>query len=168
MELILETERLILRKIAVADAETMYELNTDPLVIQFTGDGPFESVEATRQFIAERQQQYAIDGYGRWIAQRKEDGAIIGWCGLKFHPETNETDVGYRFFRKFWNRGYGTEACAATIQYGFKQLGLKRIYAEARMENTGSWRIMEKCGMRFSHKSTGCDGETVIYDMLAE
>jgi RimJ/RimL family protein N-acetyltransferase len=97
--------------------------------------------------------------------EEKTQGEIIGWCGLKLHRDTNETDLGYRFFRKFWNKGYGYEAGMATLKYGFNKLGLTRIYAEARKENIASWRIMEKCGMKFLRTGNGCYGETVIYEI---
>ncbi|MBI3510412.1 MAG: GNAT family N-acetyltransferase [Bacteroidetes bacterium] len=164
MNYLFETSRLRFRDMLVADAEILFELNSDPEVIRYTDDPPFNSLEKTRIFIEERLAAYAKAGYGRWIAELKENKEVIGWCGLKFVEEKKETDVGYRFFRKFWGKGYGTESCGAALEYGFEKLGVKKIFAEARKENAASIRIMEKCGMKFLRESKGCEGETVIYE----
>lgn len=155
-------------EILPADAEIMYALNLDPLVVQYTGDDPFESIGAAREFLSMLQQKSKPEGTGRLKLVDNKTGECIGWCGLKFHEDTGETDVGYRLFRRHWGKGYGTEACSSAMKFGFGRLGLKRIYAEARKENIASLRIMEKCGMQFLRESKGCDGDTHIYEKFAE
>jgi RimJ/RimL family protein N-acetyltransferase len=167
MNYLFETSRLRFRAMTIDDVDAMIELNSDPEVVRYTGDSAFPSREAATDFFRERIQLYKEDGYGRWIVELKETGEIIGWCGLKLHRDTNETDLGYRLFRKFWNNGFGHEASLATIDFAFNRLSLKRISAEARKENIASWRIMEKCGMKFLRNSKGCDGETVIYEIYS-
>src|SRR4051812_8677611 len=103
-EHIIETERLLLREILPSEAEVMYNLNLDPDVIRYTGDPPFESMAEAEKFIR-NYPDYAKNGYGRWAVVRKEDNEVLGWCGLKYLPETEETDIGYRFFKKFWGMG---------------------------------------------------------------
>jgi len=143
-----ETERLGLREILVSDAETMFELNSDPEVLRYTGDDPFESVEATREFL-ENYSDYQRNGFGRWIVVLKATGEILGWCGLKRDRETNEVDIGYRFFRKHWNKGYATEAAKACLVFGFEELKLDKIIGRARKENTASLNVFDKLGMSF-------------------
>ncbi|MBK0402442.1 GNAT family N-acetyltransferase [Adhaeribacter sp. BT258] len=155
--MILETERLWLREITPEDAPAMYALNLDPEVIKYTGDPPFESVEATEIFIR-NYPDYHKNGYGRWLVVRKTDAEILGWCGLKFLPETQETDVGYRFFKKFWGMGYATEAAEACLRYGFEKLGLQTIVARAMHENPASVQVMKKIGMTY-WKETECGDE---------
>ena len=143
-----ETDRLGLREILVSDAETMFELNSDPEVLRYTGDDPFESVEATREFL-ENYSDYQRNGFGRWIVVLKATGEILGWCGLKRDRETNEVDIGYRFFRKHWNKGYATEAAKACLVFGFEELELDKIIGRARKENTASLNVFDKLGMSF-------------------
>ncbi len=71
--------------------------------------------------------QYALYDHGRWAVHIKQGLAFIGWCGLKYRPERNEVDLGYRFDPSSWGKGYATEAAFASIGYGFKNLGLARI-----------------------------------------
>jgi len=158
---ILETPRLKLREITPADAPELYALNLDPEVIQYTGDPPFESVEATETFFR-NYPDYRRNGYGRWLMVRKEDGAVLGWCGLKYLPETQETDIGYRLFKKYWGAGYATEAAKACLQYGFETLKLDTIIARAMQKNVASVNIMKKLGMTF-WKEALCDQQPGVY-----
>ena len=156
-KIILETERLLLREILPEDAPKMYELNLDPEVIRYTGDPPFGSVSEAEEFIR-NYPDYRKNGYGRWLVVRKTDGEVLGWCGLKYLPETQETDVGYRFFKKFWGMGYATEAALACLQFGFEKLGLQTIVARAMLENPASVQVMKKIGMTF-WKADACAQE---------
>ncbi len=143
-----ETERLVLREITPDDAEQAYLLNLDPEVVQYTGDDPFESVEAARRFL-EQYDHYRRYGFGRWGVIRKSDGAFLGWCGLKYNPELDEYDVGFRFFKTHWNQGYATEAASACLEVGFGHFAMPRIVGRAMEANTASIRVLEKIGLQY-------------------
>ena len=96
MDFLLSTPRLLLREFSPSDAAAMYSLNSDPEVIRYTGDAPFESVQAAKTFL-KSYNEYQNNGYGRWAVVLKESGAFIGWCGLKLNEE-NLVDLGFRFF----------------------------------------------------------------------
>ena len=85
---------------------------------------------------------------GRWAVHLKSNDEFIGWCGLKFIAEDNETDLGYRFFQKHWSKGYATESAEAVIEYG-KKLELKNIIAKVAKENIASLRVIKKLGMTY-------------------
>ena len=121
-----ESERLLYRPFLPEDAEGMYHLNNAPDVLAFTGDAPFESVEAARQFI-EHYNPYATTGYGRWTVLLKTTHEYLGWCGLRLDTDSGQTDLGYRFLPTHRNKGYATEAGAACLKYGFETLGLQTI-----------------------------------------
>jgi ribosomal-protein-alanine N-acetyltransferase len=145
MRWIVETQRFRLREIVPDDAPFFFALNADPEVVRYTGDGPFVSVEAAREFI-ENYRDYRDHGVGRWAIVDREDGGLHGWCGLKRRPD--EVDLGYRLFRRSWGRGIATETGRACLAFGFQDLGLERIVAEAAVENAASVRVLEKLGMR--------------------
>lgn len=145
----METERLLLRDMHLADTRVLFALNNDPDVVKYTGDKAFESVDAAREFFEGKISEYEKAGYGRWSVVLKETGETLGWCGLKFLEEENETDLGYRFFKRHWGRGYATEAAKACVDHGFNVLKLKRIVARSMKENVASVRTLEKCGMKF-------------------
>ena len=74
---------------------------------------------------------------------------FLGWCGLKYRAELNEIDLGYRFKKEGWGKGYATEAAYASIEYGFKKIGLQRILGRAEIDNIGSLKVLKKCGMNY-------------------
>ena len=146
MKYLITTPRLRLRQMELSDAPAMFDLNSDPEVIRYTGDVAFDDLEGAVKVIYYVQAQYAANGMGRLTVEIIETGEFIGWCGLKFFPETGEVDLGYRWSRRFWGKGYGTEAAEACLLYGFDVLGITKIKAKAMPENIGSLRILEKTG----------------------
>lgn len=157
MNIILETNRLLLRTFTPADAELVYELNLDPEVTRYTGD-PIKDVQHAEQVLEQViLPQYALYNHGRWAVLVKPEMEFIGWCGLKARPERDEIDLGYRFMKKAWGKGYATEAAYACLEYGFEKLSLPRIVGRAMPQNIGSLRVLEKCNMKYV-------GEEVVDD----
>jgi RimJ/RimL family protein N-acetyltransferase len=164
MNKILETKRLILREIDIEDAAAMFALNNDPDVVRYTDERAFESLAAAAEFVSDYIRKNGGTGFGRWMIVQKDTQQILGWCGLKLHRDTNEVDLSYRLFKKYWGQGIASEAASACLRYGFENLNLNRIYAEARQENEASIQVMRKCGMQFLRKGYGCSGATVVYE----
>lgn len=162
MTKILETPRLYLREMTPEDAEHAYILNSDPEVLRYTGDDPFESVEEACEFLV-NYESYKRYGLGRWGVILKETGEYLGWCGLKYTPELDEFDIGYRFMKKFWGFGYATEAAAACLELGFNQLGIKTIVGRAMPENDASVRVLEKIGLTYLENRITDGTEDVVY-----
>ncbi|HCS18978.1 MAG TPA: hypothetical protein DIW47_00190 [Bacteroidetes bacterium] len=138
------TDRLYLREMLPIDAQTCYELNLDPMVLRYTGDVEFASVEASREFL-ENYDPYKKTGYGRWAMIRKNDGAWIGWCGIKKH-EDGKIDLGYRLHQQYWNQGYATEAAKLSMELAKNEFHLDKLILEANQDNLASRRIAEKLG----------------------
>ncbi len=153
MKKIIETQRLVLREFLPEDATAMYHLNLDEDVIRYTGDPPFESVEAAADFLR-NYQAYEKHGFGRWAILLKPELEFIGWCGLKLNEE-KLNDLGFRLFKNQWSKGFATESARACIDYGFKTLGLTEIVGRAAKANKGSIRVLEKIGMTY-WKEGGC------------
>ena len=162
MKKILETSRLILREFELHDAKEMWELNNDPDVIKYTGDPPFESVEEAKLFL-KNYSDYQKNGFGRWAVLLKDTNEIIGWCGLKLNDDT-KVDIGFRFFKKYWNNGYATESAKACLQYGFKNLELTEIIGRASVYNKPSIKVLENIHMNYWKTETYPGlGDTVYY-----
>jgi RimJ/RimL family protein N-acetyltransferase len=151
MDVVIETDRLLLRKFKEGDAPLLYELNLDPEVIRYTHD-PMTDVEHAGKVLDDViLPQYVLYDHGRWAVHLRSNLEFIGWCGLKYLRETNEVDIGYRFMKKFWDNGYATEAALACIEYGFNKLDLHRIVGRALPGNLSSIKVLEKCGMKYLH-----------------
>lgn len=146
MKKIIETERLYLRELNVNDAKSFYQLNLDEEVMKYTGEGAFENIEESRKFL-ENYDQYKKYGIGRWAVINKENEEFLGWCGLKFTEKLNEYDIGYRFFRKHWNKGYATESAKACLDFGLNEFKMTEIIGRAMKDNLASIRVLEKIGL---------------------
>lgn len=157
--IVFETNRLIFRLFKMEDAALIYELNSDPDVVRYTLD-PMHSLQQAQDVLEKViLPQYALYNHGRWAVHEKSNLNFIGWCGLKCRPELNEIDLGYRFKKESWGKGFATEAAFASLEYGFSKLGLKRIMGRALPENLASISVLEKCGMQYL-------GEEVIEGLL--
>ncbi len=154
------TARLLHRALTVDDAEAFFALNGNPDVMRHTGEPMLESVEAAREALA-AYPDFDTVGYGRWGCVLRETGEVIGFCGLKYLDDLDVTDVGYRFLPEHWGRGLATEACRASVAYGFDVIGLERIVGLALPENVASHRVLEKVGMR-ADGAFDWDGEHVL------
>lgn len=165
MQPVFTTENLYFRRFVPTDADSVLELNSDPLVTRFTHDIIYTRKEAESLINHSIIPHYEMYGYGRWAVLRQADNRFIGWCGLKFRPSSGLIDLGYRFIRLFWGQGYATEAAKGTIKYAFKELKINSLAAAAEPANTASVRVLKHCGF----KETGygeVDGFPVILFQL--
>ncbi len=153
MELVLETQRLILRKIEISDTEDMYEMDSDPDVHLYLGNNTAKSIDDTKAVVNTILKKYKEDGIGRYAVVEKASGKFVGWCGLnlvktEMNGHVNFYDFGYRLKKEAWGKGYATEASLAWIKYGLDEKKLKVIYAYAHVDNTASRKILEKLGFK--------------------
>lgn len=148
MKIILETERLYLREFIASDGFHFYHLNNDKDVIKYTGNKPFKSLEEANNFI-NNYSDYKRNGYGRWAVCLKDTNEFLGWCGLKYDEEKKEIDLGYRFYKVYWGKGYATESAKACVNYGFLTLKISEIVGRAYVENPSSIEVLKKCNFKF-------------------
>lgn len=148
MKTVAETEQLILREFDVSDAQDFYELNLDREVMRYTADKVFETVQESKALI-ENYEEYERTGFGRWTVVLKKTNEVLGWCGLKYIPSVDEVDLGYRLKKKYWNKGYATEACKASLAIGFNEYELNVIVGRTMTDNSASRRVLEKIGMSY-------------------
>ncbi len=147
MKKVLETERLYLREFTLDDAQLLIDLNSNPNVTRYTGDGLVKDLEEAKRILTDIILPQYKNKLGRWAVHLKTTNEFIGWCGLKFIEEDNEVDLGYRFFEDHWGKGYAFEAAKATMDYGVNILKTKKIIARAAKDNHASLNVIKKLGM---------------------
>lgn len=152
-DVVLRTGRLGFRRLLPDDAEAMFALDADAEVRRYLPDAAPVSIEDVRQRLVEYQAVYRDDGFARWAVIEDATGEWLGWCGLR-RQKDGEVDVGYRFRRATWGRGFATEGASACLAHGFQVLGLPRITAVAHTGNARSIRVLEKIGLRFERETT--------------
>ncbi len=146
----LTTPRLILREFQEGDLDDIHRYGSDPDVSRFMTWGPNTEAES-RDFLDRKLAEQGVWPRARVsvAAELMGAGQVIGALELRvLDPATRTGEFGYSLGREHWNQGYATEAAGALIRVGFETLGLRRITANCDQRNTGSWRAMEKLGMR--------------------
>ena len=145
----IETERLILRKFTEDDFAAVHSYAACLENVVYMPFGPNRE-EDTRSFINNSivsAEADAVTNY-QFAAILKETGKLIGGCGYGLRLSGDEAEAGWILHRDYWKRGFGAEMGEALLKFGFEELKLHRITAHCDAENTGSYRIMEKIGMR--------------------
>jgi len=146
----LETDRLILRRMKTDDYMDMYEYAKQERVTKYLLWSPHPDAQYTRDYLSYIQGRYKAGEFYDWSVVLKENGKMIGTCGFaKFDYDNNSAEIGYVINPDYWNNGYASEAVSTVMDFGFSRLNLHRIEARYIVGNEVSRRVMEKCGMQF-------------------
>jgi len=147
---VLETDRLLLRKLTIDDAEFILELLNEPSFLHFIGDKGVRTLEDAREYILRGPiASYERHGFGLYLTALKEGAVPIGMCGLLKRESLADVDIGFAFLPRFWSKGYALESALAVKAYGLDILGLERIVAITNPDNEASIRLLEKLGLKY-------------------
>jgi RimJ/RimL family protein N-acetyltransferase len=147
---VIETERLILRRLHVGDAEFIFELVNDPDWLRYIGDKGVKTLDDACNYIRTGPMaMYERFGFGLLMVESKEDGTPIGICGLLKRDTLDDVDIGFAFLPAFRAQGYARESAAATLAYARNVQNIERVIAIASPDNHDSARLLEKIGLRF-------------------
>lgn len=158
-----ETTRLIIKKITPEDLPWLIELRKPEAVNRYLGGERMQNAEALTARLPFYLECHEKFGFGFSTMTLKSTGEMIGTSGLQPLEDTGEIEVGYNLAEKYWRQGFGYECAHAWLKYGFEKAGLQRIVAVAYPDNIGSWRIMEKCGMRYETTEKHYGSQCVFY-----
>lgn len=144
-----DTDRLILRDWRAEDWATFWEVTNTPAVMRWLGG---VADEATRTAARARVEAYRADhGHTFWALERREDGALLGFCGLKRSNQAGGPqgmmEVGWRLREDAWGQGYAKEAATAALDLAFDRFGAEEVIALTVQNNTASWGLMLRLGM---------------------
>lgn len=169
----IETDRLILRPLKMADARDMYDYARDPEVSRHVLWDAHKSIWDSRRFLLFARSQYRKGFPGSFGMELKEGGRMIGTIGFMWvNPDFKSAEVGYSLSRDYWNKGLMTEALQAVLRFGFEELKLNRIEAQHDTENPASGKVMAHCGMQYEGimrqrvMNKGCYRDVAVYAIL--
>ena len=145
-----ETERLILKPTASADAEFIFELVNTPKWLANIGDRNVKSAEDAKAYIEQRMTtQLEKLGFGNYTLIRKADNLKIGTCGLYDREGLEGIDIGFALLPAYENMGYGYESAAKLLEVAVKDFSIKLISAITTKENIASQKLIEKLGLKY-------------------
>lgn len=170
----LRTDRLILRRPEPEDLSNLFRLLSDPSFAGAVPEIPRAEAEIREYLEIERSaDKPEQDKCFNLLLERQQDNSVLGLVTLVLRKH-RQGEIGYALHRDYRDCGYASEAARAFMDYAFTKLELHRIYAEARVDNTASWKVMERLGMkREAHfREIVCEGghwrDLVIYAVLAD
>lgn len=158
-----ETERLLLRPLTIADIDEFVALHDDPEVTRFTRR--LERPEAEER-LRRIEREWLERDHGIFAVLDRAGGRFLGRAGLKYWPQFDETEVGWVLRRDAWGRGYATEAARACIDWAFSSLDLPYLTAMIHPENDASIRVAHRLGMAYL-RSDALFGEPVVVFSLS-
>ena len=149
---IIETDRLTLRPLTLADADTAFGWTGDPEVAEYVSWLPHHSIDDTIEWLKEI--EWKQDDAGNiipndnyiWGFVLKETSELFGSGGLIWEEDWQLFQVGYNIMTTHWNRGYATEAMKAILGFAAANLGIKRVAGGHAKENIASAKVIEKLG----------------------
>jgi [ribosomal protein S5]-alanine N-acetyltransferase len=172
---ILETNRLLLRKVEKDDANSILEYLSDKEVVKYHGLEPFTSINDALSEISWYHSIFNEKTGIRWGITLKEKNEVIGSCGfLNRTPQHYRTEIGYELHKSYWGQGIASEALEAVLKYGFEQLELQRVEALIEPPNTPSQKLVERHGfireglLRKYEFTCGKFDDLYMYSLLKE
>ncbi|SFQ41281.1 ribosomal-protein-alanine N-acetyltransferase [Psychrobacillus psychrotolerans] len=145
---ILETERLILRKVTEEDIEDMYLYGSDEEVSKYVTWNTHETIADTKGFVEFVLNKYENKQVSPWGIEYKENGKFIGTIDFVWwQPNHKIAEIGYVISKDYWGKGLTTEVAKELVKFGFEEMDLVRVQARCDVENIASARVMEKAGM---------------------
>lgn len=154
---VIETQRLILRRMLKKDHSDMYEYASRRDVTEYLLWDVHPTEAYTQRYLAYIQSRYRAGDFYDWAVVWKNTDKMIGTCGFtRFNTEANSAEVGYVINPEFWGIGVAPEALRAVMRFGFRELNIHRLEARYMIGNQRSRRVMEKVGMTFEGVGRDC------------
>lgn len=148
--IVLETDRLVLRRLTLNDAPFMVELLNEPSFLRFVGDRGVKTLQNARQYLLTGPiASYQRFGFGLNLVFLKASGDPIGMCGLLKRDTLKDPDLGFAFRPGYWRKGYAFDSASAVLDQSRRTFGLRRILAITSPDNVASIGVLEKAGLKF-------------------
>ncbi len=160
---VIETERLVLRRLTLHDAPFILELLNDPAFLLYIGDkGVRTQADACRYIETGPMASYDRHGFGLLRVELKDSGEPIGMCGLLKRDYLPDVDVGFALLPAHRAKGYTLEAASAVLAHARDALGLERVLAITSPDNVASIGLLERLGFRFERMARPAENEPEV------
>lgn len=160
---VVETDRLVLRRLSGDDAEFILRLLNEPSFLRFVGDRGVRTLDDARAYIQRGpMDSYDRHGFGLYLVVLKEGLVPIGICGLLKRKALEDVDIGFALLPEYWSKGYAFESACAVLAYARSVVGLTRVVAITTPDNASSIRVLEKLGLGFERMVRLSEGEPEV------
>jgi ribosomal-protein-alanine N-acetyltransferase len=147
------TQRLVLRPFTERDIDPLFQILQQPDIMRYFPPQPRPPNPPPRataeRLITGQLGDWEKNGYGWWAVELVDKPGLLGWCGLGYLPESDETEVAYLLRKKVWGQGLATEGAKASLAFGFEHFRFPLVIGLTHPDNIASQRVLEKCGLQF-------------------
>ncbi|MER7050085.1 GNAT family N-acetyltransferase [Streptomyces jumonjinensis] len=154
----IRTPRLILRRWYDSDLAPMADINADPDVMRWIGDGSVQDLDRTAEDIERWEEEWDEEGFGLFAVELLASGELAGFTGLSVPESLPEVlpavEIVWRLGRQFWGQGYASEAAHATLEFALQDRGLDRVVSISRVGDDASENVARKLGMTLERETT--------------
>ena len=174
----LETERLVLRPLTLADLDDIAGFVSDPETMRYIGAGGTRTRDQARESLGWMVETFERQGFGQFGVERKEDGALVGRAGLNVWDPSDwsitrldeatgpiEIEIAYLFGRDYWGQGLATEAATAVRDWALAEHGFERLIALIYPDNVRSIGVAGKLGMKLAGEAVMAGKQLLVYDL---
>lgn len=161
---LLGTKRLILREIHYSDIDAIFNCwMQDEDVSRYMWWKASNDINKTREFVEFELDNLENDSWNRWIIVLKSTQEIMGTCLIFFNTEENHWDISYNLGKRFWGKGYISEAMARVMQYAEEELKMEECITVCAKENPASGRVLQKLGFQYVKEVPyECNGGEIV------
>lgn len=161
--MLVETERLILRRFQESDFEDYARIFSHPEITQYIGDGKAMTKSQAWMSMATIFGHWQLRGYGILAVEERSRKVVVGRIGFLNPEGWPGFELGWILNRHYWGKGYATEGAKALLDYGFRVLKRDRIVSLIHPGNTRSIRVAERLGETLQGKAEVYGKEVLIY-----
>jgi len=162
--IVIETQRLVLRRLDTGDARFILALVNEPSWLKYIGDKGVHTLEDAESYIRKGPvDMYERHGFGLYLVETRVGGESIGICGLIKRETLDDIDLGFAFLPRYWGDQYAFEASSGTLTHAKTLLGLSRIVAITSKDNDRSIKLLDRLGFRFERNLQLAGEELNLY-----
>jgi ribosomal-protein-alanine N-acetyltransferase len=163
MNLILETQRLVLKPISKSDRDTLHSIFSDPYVRRYMCDDQIWPLPKVEEMLARNQKHFEEEKFGLWFVETKSDREIIGFVGLWYFFGEPQPQLAYALLPQATKKGYASEAVTRIVDYSFNELGYEYLLASCDRPNIESRQLATRIGMKQIEERTIDENPTIFF-----
>ena len=161
---VIDTQRLVLRRLKPGDSPFILELVNEPSWLKYIGDKGVHTLEDAESYIRKGPvAMYERHGFGLYLVETREGGESVGICGLIKRETLDDIDLGFALLPRYWGERYAFEAASATLTHAKNELGISRVVAITSQDNDRSIKLLERLGFRFERNLPLAGEELNLY-----
>lgn len=165
MNIIVETDRLVIREFEEDDLLSLYKIESDPRIVEFIPWSKLSTLNECKRNIKRYISDYKRYKLNSWAVVIKETSEVIGITQLVYSNKIKGIEIGTKILPEYWSMGYASELSKAVVRYGLYELGIDEITAVTDVNNAGAIKSLINMGMTLKKYGYYNGAEAAFYSL---